>query len=72
MVVISAVIIGGTSLFGGKGRILGSVVGALLMGMINTGLVLMNLKPDSQLIFRGVIIILSVTIMMKSGQRSGR
>lgn len=69
MVVISAVIIGGTSLFGGKGRIVGSVVGALLMGMINNGLVLMNLKPDSQLIFRGLIIILSVTIMMKSGRR---
>ena len=66
MVVIAAVIIGGTSLFGGKGRIIGSILGALIMGMINNGLVLMALSVDHQMIFRGFIIILAVTIMMKT------
>ena len=70
MVVIAAVIIGGTSLFGGKGRVLGSVIGALIMGMVNNGLVLMNLSVDHQLILRGVIIILAVTVMMKTSPKS--
>ncbi len=69
MVVIAAVIIGGTSLFGGKGRILGSVIGAFIMGMINNGLVLMALSVDHQLILRGVIIIASVLLMMKGDQK---
>lgn len=66
MVVIAAVIIGGTSLFGGKGRVVGSVIGAFIMGMINNGLVLMSLSVDHQLILRGIIIIVSVVVMMKS------
>ncbi len=66
MIVIAAVIIGGTSLFGGKGRIFGSVVGALIMGMINNGLILMALSVDHQLILRGCIIIISVIFMLKS------
>lgn len=69
MVVIAAVIIGGTSLFGGKGRVVGSVIGALIMGMINNGLVLMALSVDHQLIVRGIIIIISVIIMMKSERK---
>ncbi len=66
MIVIAAVIIGGTSLFGGKGSVIGSVLGALIMGMINNGLVLMALSVDHQLILRGIIIIVAVIIMMKS------
>ena len=71
MIVIAAVIIGGTSLFGGKGRVIGSVIGALIMGMISNGLILMNLSVDHQLILRGVIIILAVTIMMKTSKKRG-
>ncbi len=70
MVVIAAVIIGGTSLFGGKGRVLGSVIGALIMGMVNNGLILMNLSVDHQLVLRGMIIILAVTVMMKTSRKS--
>ncbi len=70
MTVIAAVIIGGTSLFGGKGSVIGSVIGALIMGMINNGLVLMSLSVDHQLILRGTIIIVSVIIMMKSEKKS--
>ncbi|MCC8180240.1 MAG: ABC transporter permease, partial [Planctomycetes bacterium] len=64
MLVVAAVIIGGTSLFGGKGTVIGSIVGALIMGMVNNGLILMGLTVDQQMIFRGVIIILSVTLTM--------
>lgn len=64
MIVIAAVIVGGTSLFGGKGTVIGSVIGALIMGMINNGLILMGLSVDQQLILRGVIIILAVSFSM--------
>lgn len=64
MIVIAAVIIGGTSLFGGKGTVIGSVLGALIMGMVNNGLILMGLSVDQQMILRGVIIIAAVTLTM--------
>jgi len=62
MTVIAAVIIGGTSLFGGRGSIIGAIVGSLIMGMVNNGLVLMGLTVAQQIIFRGVIIILAVSL----------
>jgi len=60
--VIAAVILGGTSLFGGKGSVIGAVTGALLMGLINNGLILMGLEYSQQQIVRGVIIILAVAL----------
>lgn len=65
MIVIAAVIIGGTSMFGGKGSVIGSVVGALIMGILNNGLILMGLSVDQQMIFRGLIIIVSVSLTMR-------
>jgi ribose transport system permease protein len=65
MIVIAAVIIGGTSMFGGQGSVLGAVIGALIMGMLNNGLILMGLSVDQQLIFRGVIIITAVSLTMR-------
>jgi ribose transport system permease protein len=64
--VIAAAVLGGTSLFGGKGTVVGSIVGALMIGLINNGLILMGLEFSQQLIARGVIIILAVAI---SGSR---
>ncbi len=64
--VIAAVILGGTSLFGGAGSVVGSVFGALLIGLINNGLVLMSLDVSEQLIIRGLIIILAVALGRKS------
>ena len=64
--VIAAVILGGTSLFGGAGTIIGSVFGALLIGLINNGLVLMGLDVSQQLIIRGLIIVLAVALGRKS------
>jgi ribose transport system permease protein len=58
--VIAAAVLGGTSLFGGYGTVIGSVVGAVMIGMINNGLLLMGLEFHQQLIVRGVIILLAV------------
>jgi len=64
--VIAAVILGGTSLFGGAGSIVGTVIGALLIGLINNGLILMGLEFSQQVIIRGAIIILAVALGRKS------
>lgn len=58
--VIAAAVLGGTSLFGGVGTVVGSIVGALMIGLINNGLILMGLEYSQQLIARGAIIILAV------------
>lgn len=63
--VIAAVILGGTSLFGGYGTVVGSVLGALLVGLINNGLTLMGLEFSQQQIVRGAIIILAVALARK-------
>jgi ribose transport system permease protein len=60
--VIAAAVLGGTSLFGGAGTVIGSIMGALMIGLINNGLVLMGLEFSQQLIARGAIIILAVAI----------
>jgi len=60
--VIAAVILGGTSLSGGVGSVVGAVIGSLLIGLINNGLLLMGLAYSQQLIIRGAIIILAVAL----------
>jgi len=65
MIVIAAVIIGGTSMFGGKGSVIGSVLGAIIMGVLNNGLILLGLSVDQQIIFRGLIIIAAVSLTMR-------
>lgn len=62
MDVIAAVVLGGTAMSGGTGSILGALVGALLMGMINNGLIMGGLSVSQQKIVRGIIIILAVAI----------
>ena len=63
--VIAAVILGGTSLFGGYGTVIGSVLGALLVGLINNGLTLMGVEFSQQQVVRGAIIILAVALARK-------
>ena len=58
--VIAAVVIGGTSLFGGVGSIFGTVVGALLIGVLRNGLVLMNVSSFIQQILIGLILVAAV------------
>jgi ribose transport system permease protein len=60
--VIAAVVLGGTSLFGGAGSVIGSVLGALLIGVVNNGLILMGLETSQQQIIRGAIIIVAVAL----------
>jgi ribose transport system permease protein len=60
--VIAAVVVGGTSLFGGRGRLLGTFVGALLIGILGNGLVLMNVSDYWQRILTGAVIVGAVII----------
>ena len=60
--VIAAVIIGGTSLFGGRGSIVGSVIGAIFIGTLGFGLIVMGFSTNFQEVLKGVIIIGAVSL----------
>jgi fructose transport system permease protein len=57
---ITAVVLGGTSLFGGRGLILGSLVGALIIGVFRNGLTLMGVASVYQILITGILVILAV------------
>ena len=59
---IAAVVIGGTSLAGGRGSILGTVLGCLIIGVLNNGLGLVGVSSEWQLVVKGVVIIVAVAI----------
>ncbi|MBO0663098.1 ribose ABC transporter permease [Jiella sp. MQZ9-1] len=59
---IAAVVLGGTSLAGGRGRIVGTLVGSVILGVLTTGLILLNVPFFTQLLIKGVVIIFAVTI----------
>lgn len=59
---IAAVVIGGTNLAGGAGTILGSMIGALILGILDNILGLRNIQSEYQLILKGVIIVLAVVV----------
>ncbi len=63
--VIAAVILGGTSLFGGRGLIIGTLVGSLMIGVINNGLTLIGADSATQAIVKGLIIIVAVTLFTR-------
>ncbi|HEX7199837.1 MAG TPA: ABC transporter permease, partial [Dongiaceae bacterium] len=67
---IAAVVIGGASLFGGSGTIIGTVIGALIIAVIQYGLVFVDVEPFWQFIAVGVVIIISV-IVDQSQKRLG-
>ena len=60
--VIAAVVVGGTSLAGGQGRILGTLIGAFIIGVVRNGMNLTNVKPFNQYIVFGGIILLAVLL----------
>lgn len=59
---IAAVILGGTSFTGGRGSIVGTIIGALIIGVLNNGLVLMDVPFFYQLIIKGAVIIIAVLL----------
>ena len=69
---ITAVVLGGTSLFGGRGAVLGSLVGALIVGVFRNGLTLMGVSSVYQILITGVLVILAVATdqLSRSGARS--
>ncbi len=68
---VAAVVIGGASLFGGSGSIIGTIAGALVIAVIQYGLVFVDVEPFWQFISVGVVIILSVLIDQAQRQFSG-
>ncbi len=68
---ITAVVLGGTSLFGGRGIILGTLVGALIVGVFRNGLTLMGVSSVYQILVTGILVILAVATdqMSRKGAR---
>lgn len=68
---IAAVIIGGTTLSGGEGTIIGTVIGVLIIGVLNNGIILLGVSPFWQLTIIGVVIIIAVAldIWTRQGKR---
>jgi fructose transport system permease protein len=59
---ITAVVLGGTSLFGGRGTIIGTLIGALIIGIVRNGLVLMGVASTYQILITGILVIVAVSV----------
>ena len=59
---ITAVVLGGTSLFGGRGLVLGTLIGVLIVGVFRNGLTLMGVPSVFQILITGILVILAVTV----------
>jgi fructose transport system permease protein len=68
---ITAVVLGGTSLFGGRGVILGSLIGAVVVGVLRNGLTLLGVDSVYQVLVTGILVILAVTVDQLS-RKGGR
>ncbi len=66
---ITAVVLGGTSLFGGRGIVLGSLIGALIVGVFRNGLTLMGVSSIYQVLVTGILVILAVATDQLSHRR---
>jgi fructose transport system permease protein len=68
---ITAVVLGGTSLFGGRGMVLGSLIGAVVVGVLRNGLTLMGVSSVYQVLITGILVIVAVTVDQLS-RKGGR
>jgi ribose/xylose/arabinose/galactoside ABC-type transport system permease subunit len=68
--VIAAVIIGGTAMSGGSGNILGTLLGAMFVAVLNNGMILMGVSPYVQGVISGLVIVVAVLIGSKNKKRS--
>jgi fructose transport system permease protein len=66
---ITAVVLGGTSLFGGRGNVVGTLIGALIVGVFRNGLVLMGVSSVYQILITGILVILAVSVDQLSHRR---
>jgi ribose transport system permease protein len=69
MLVIAAAVLGGTSLFGGKGTVIGTIQGVLILGLIERAMVIFNVDTNYQLLVRGTIIIAVIVIDALTARR---
>lgn len=67
---IAACVIGGTSLMGGRGNIIGAIIGALIMASIDNGMSMMNIETFWQYIVKGLILIIAVWMDISSKSRA--
>jgi ribose transport system permease protein len=67
---IAAVVIGGTSLNGGRGTIMGTVLGCLIIGVLNNGLVLLEVSPFWQQVIKGLVILVAVAVDRMGGRKT--
>ncbi|MFI6440286.1 ABC transporter permease [Streptomyces sp. NPDC050759] len=67
---ITAVVLGGTSLFGGRGSVLGTFIGVLIVGVFRNGLQLMGVASIYQTLITGVLVILAVTVDQMSRKKA--
>jgi ribose transport system permease protein len=65
LIVIAAVVIGGTRLFGGAGSVIGALVGSLIMGMLTNGLILMGLDSNQQMVAQGVLLLIAISLTLR-------
>ncbi len=68
---IAAVVVGGTSMAGGSGKLGGTLIGALIIGILNNGLNLMNVNSFWQTVVKGIVILLAVTIDFFRNRKKG-
>jgi len=59
---IAAVVLGGTSLSGGQGGVVGTIIGALIIGVLNNGLNLLDVSSYYQQLIKGIVILVAVLI----------
>lgn len=67
---IAACFVGGTAVQGGVGRTVGAMIGALIMGVLNMSMSIMNVDPNWQSVVKGMVLLLAVTLDLASKQRS--
>jgi ribose transport system permease protein len=65
LIVIAAVVIGGTRLFGGAGSVVGALVGSLIMGMLTNGLILMGLDSNQQMVAQGLLLLIAISLTLR-------